>query len=119
MLNKYPAWKNLLILLVVLLGFLYSAPNLYQNDEALQITSGNLNLSDADFEVVVTALEAAQIDYFGGELSDANLLLRFDNVEDQLRAKTAVEDALGDAHGSFGGDPEEDHPQNQHGSQGP
>ncbi|MEC7581029.1 MAG: hypothetical protein VYC85_01360, partial [Pseudomonadota bacterium] len=32
MLNRYPLWKNLLILLIVVLGLLYSAPNLYPDD---------------------------------------------------------------------------------------
>lgn len=29
MLNKYPLWKYLLILAVLAVGFIYSAPNLY------------------------------------------------------------------------------------------
>lgn len=96
MLNKYPAWKNILILIVVILGFLYSVPNLYPDDEAIQITNENLSINQSDFEVVTTALEAAQVDFFGEELGEENLLLRFESVEDQLRAKTAVEDALSD-----------------------
>lgn len=65
MLNKYPLWKNLLILAVVLLGFLYSVPNLYQNDEAIQVTNTNLdiNINASDLAVVTTALEAAQVDF--------------------------------------------------------
>ncbi len=45
MLNKYPLWKYLLVLIVVLLGIFYAAPNLYKPDPALQIvlelTQGN------------------------------------------------------------------------------
>ena len=37
MLNKYPLWKYLLVLFVLLLGFFYAAPNLYAPDPALQI----------------------------------------------------------------------------------
>ena len=96
MLNRYPLWKNILILLVVLWGLLYSAPNLYPDNEALQITNESLNLNSADVEVITTALEAAQVEFFGEEVSDTELLLRFDSVEDQLRAKTAIEDALTD-----------------------
>ena len=96
MLNRYPLWKNILILLIVLWGLLYSAPNLYPDDEALQITNEGLNLNSADVEVITTALEAAQVEFFGEEVSDTELLLRFDSVEDQLRAKTAIEDALTD-----------------------
>jgi preprotein translocase subunit SecD len=94
MLNKYPAWKNILILIVVILGFLYSVPNMYPNDEAIQITNESLSINESDLEVVTTALEAAQVEFFGEELSEESLLLRFDSVEDQLRAKTAVEQAL-------------------------
>ena len=96
MLNRYPLWKNILILLIVLWGLLYSAPNLYPDDEALQITNEGLNLNSADVEVITTALEAAQVEFFGEEVSDTDILLRFDSVEDQLRAKTAIEDALTD-----------------------
>ena len=38
MLNKYPLWKYLLVLSVLLLGLFYAAPNLYKPDSALQIT---------------------------------------------------------------------------------
>jgi preprotein translocase subunit SecD len=96
MLNRYPLWKNILILLIVLWGLLYSAPNLYPDNEALQITNESLNLNSADVEVITTALEAAQVEFFGEEVSDTDILLRFDSVEDQLRAKTAIEDALTD-----------------------
>ena len=64
MLNRYPLWKNLLILFVVVLGLLYSAPNLYPDDEAILINNENLEMSEADVAQVETALEAAQIDFF-------------------------------------------------------
>ncbi len=96
MLNKYPAWKNILILVVVVLGLVYSAPNLYPDDEALQISNENLNLNASDVAVITTALEAAEIDYFGENLTDQGLMLRFEGVDEQLRAKTVIEEALTD-----------------------
>jgi len=96
MLNKYPAWKNILILIVVLLGLVYSVPNLYPDDEALQISNENLDVNQSDLEVMTTALEAAEIDFFGEEFTETGLLLRFDEVDDQLRAKTVIEEALTD-----------------------
>lgn len=96
MLNKYPAWKNILILVVVLLGLVYSVPNLYPDDEALQISNENLSLNESDVAVITTALEAAEIDYFGENLTEQGLLLRFEGVDDQLRAKTVIEEALTD-----------------------
>lgn len=94
MLNRYPLWKNLLILLVVLLGLVYSVPNIYPDDEAIQITSANLLLNESDTAVVTTALEAAEIDFFGLEFDENSMLVRFNSVEEQLRAKTAIENAL-------------------------
>ena len=44
MLNKYPLWKYLLVLAVLLIGFMYAAPNLYAPDPALQIT-GDVSVS--------------------------------------------------------------------------
>ena len=96
MLNHYPAWKNLLILLVASLGILYSVPNLYPDDEALQITHESQELVQADLDNITTALEAAQQRTLAQELNDSGILLRFDSVEEQLIAKTAIEEALTD-----------------------
>ena len=96
MLNKYPAWKNLLILLVVFLGFLYSVPNIYPDDEAIQISADGVSMNESDMATITTALEAAQIDFFGEEVTDESILVRVSSVEDQLIAKTAIEDALTD-----------------------
>ena len=96
MLNHYPLWKNLLILFIVVLGLLYSAPNLYPDDEAILINNENLEISEADVAVVETALEAAQIDFFGVVSDENSMQFRFEDVEDQFRAKTVIEQALTD-----------------------
>lgn len=96
MLNRYPAWKNILVLLAVALGILYSVPNLYPDDEALQVTHESRELVQPDLDNITTALEAAQSRALSSELNDSGILLRFDTVEEQLRAKTAIEDALTD-----------------------
>ena len=38
MLNRYPLWKNLMVILVVAIGILYSLPNIYGEDPAVQIS---------------------------------------------------------------------------------
>ncbi len=96
MLNRYPVWKNALILLVVFLGFLYSVPNIYPDDEAIQVSADGVSLNESDMEIVTTALEAAQVEFFGDEISEESILIRVNSVEDQLIAKTAIEDALTD-----------------------
>jgi preprotein translocase subunit SecD len=96
MLNQYPAWKNALVLVVVLLGFLYSIPNIYPDDEAIQVSTDSLSLNESDMALITTALEAAQVEFFGEEVSEENILIRLNSVDDQLVAKTAIEDALSD-----------------------
>ena len=96
MLNRYPLWKNLLILFFVVLGLLYSAPNLYPDDEAILINNENLEMSEADVAQVETALEAAQIDFFGVEIDANSMQIRLNGVEDQFRAKTTIEESLTD-----------------------
>ena len=38
MLNRYPLWKNALIVLVLALGAIYAAPNLFPPDFAVQVS---------------------------------------------------------------------------------
>lgn len=39
MLNRYPLWKYLMVIVVIAIGFLYAAPNLYGEDPALQVSA--------------------------------------------------------------------------------
>ncbi|CAE7162041.1 secD [Symbiodinium microadriaticum] len=94
MLNKYPLWKNLLILAVAIFGFVYSIPNLYEDDEAILLSNESFEVTESDLNIATTALEAAQVEFFDMELTDDNLIFRVDSVDDQLRAKTALEEAF-------------------------
>ncbi|MEX0617827.1 MAG: protein translocase subunit SecD [Pseudohongiellaceae bacterium] len=95
MLNRYPAWKNILILVIVLLGLVYAAPNLYPDDPAIQVSHETGAMNVGDLAVITTALEAAGVEFFGEELLESGALVRLAGSEAQLRAKTAVEQALG------------------------
>lgn len=100
MLNKFPLWKYLLIVAVLLIGFLYSAPNLYPDDPAIQI-SGNstaMEVGQDDLERASRALQEAGIDVKAMSLAEQGRggLLRLVNKEDQLPAKDVVRKALGE-----------------------
>ena len=100
MLNKFPLWKYLLILAVLAIGFLYSLPNLYPDDPAIQI-SGNssaMRVEQADLDRASRALEAAGISVKATSLANQGRagLLRLNNAEDQLPAKDLVRKALSD-----------------------
>ena len=67
MLNKYPLWKYLLVLFVLLLGLFYAAPNLYAPDPALQIAgqSSAQLIDEKTLRRATIALEEAAIEHFG------------------------------------------------------
>ena len=100
MLNKYPLWKYVLILAVLVIGFIYSAPNLYPDDAAIQVSgaSTSLQVNQADLDRVGKALNAAGIQVKSASLAEGGKggLLRLTKAEDQLPAKDVVRKALGD-----------------------
>jgi len=100
MLNKYPLWKYLLVLLVVLLGLFYAAPNLYAPDPALQITGENSaqQIDDATLRRALKSLDEAGIVHFGETIDEdgRNALIRLEDAEQQLAAQARVSRALGD-----------------------
>ncbi|RCL29442.1 protein translocase subunit SecD [Pseudomonas sp. AFG_SD02_1510_Pfu_092] len=99
MLNKYPLWKYALILVVLAIGFIYSAPNLYPDDPAVQISgaSSALQVNQADLDRVSKALGDANIAVKGVSLGEKGSgLIRLTSQEDQLPAKDVVRKALGD-----------------------
>jgi preprotein translocase subunit SecD len=94
MVNHYAPWRYVLLLLIVVIGALYAAPNLYGEDPALQI-SHRVNLIDqAEVANIKSLLENEGVDYRSIELDGNNILVRFASEEEQLRAATQVRDAL-------------------------
>lgn len=100
MLNRYPLWKYLLILFVAILGFIYSVPNLYTPDPAVQISgdSSGTDINQAVLQQVEKALDEAGIDYFGAEANGKSALVRFQNGDQQIRAQRALKSALGTSY---------------------
>lgn len=100
MLNKYPLWKYILIVAVLAVGFLYSAPNLYPDDAAIQVTgaSSALQVGQADLDKASKALADAGIAVKAAAVAENGKggLLRLVKQEDQLPAKDVVRNALGD-----------------------
>jgi preprotein translocase subunit SecD len=102
MLNRFPLWKYLLIVVVLGIAFIYSAPNLYPDDPAVQITGAatSLNVTEADLDRASKALAEAGIEVKSANLDEQGRggLLRLTDQDDQLPAKDVVRRALGDAY---------------------
>lgn len=94
--NRYPLWKYLLILVVLLVGLLYALPNLYGEDPAVQISAGRgVELDQAIQERVQAVLDRRGIASGGVERVEDQLLVRFPDVESQLAAADLVREELG------------------------
>ncbi len=99
MINQYPLWKNLIIVVVLLLGVLYALPNIYGEDPALQITRARAGELDTGMRgSVLATLETADISYKSLESDDQQILVRFNDTDAQLRAVDYIKAALGNAY---------------------
>ena len=98
MLNKFPLWKNLMVVGILVLAFLYALPNLYPDDPALQISHENDLITEIDVGMATDALRAADIAWFGEEVNANGGLIRFESLEEQLRAKALIEQTLGSGY---------------------
>jgi preprotein translocase subunit SecD len=94
--NRYAAWKYVLILILVIAGALYALPNIYGNEPALQVTSSRGGEAGELTELAIgAALDVAGITPRSLEVQENGLLVRFANEEDQLRGQNAIKDELG------------------------
>ena len=93
--NRYSLWKYLLILILISVGFLFALPNLYDKEPALQVSSSRTEISELTEFQVSNALEEAGIAYKGIEVGLETLVIRFSDVETQLKAQPVVETSLG------------------------
>jgi len=99
MLNKYPWWKYGIIFMVLGVGLLYSLPNLYPDDAAIQISGSNVavQVTEQDLAKVTQQLELANIAIKSSEaLAGKAGLIRLTKLEDQLPAKEIARKVLGD-----------------------
>ncbi|MCC5851540.1 MAG: protein translocase subunit SecD [Alkalimonas sp.] len=99
MLNHNPAWRYFLVILVLLVGTLYALPNLYPEDPAIQVsaTRGG-EVGQDSLALLERRFSEENISLKGIELQDGQLLARFFNTEDQLRARSVVDQALGNTY---------------------
>lgn len=97
MLNQYPSWKYILLLVVLVFGSIYALPNIYGSDPAIQISATRNSTVDSSVESkALEALKKSNIELRSSVLDDTGLLLRFADVEQQLQAADEIRDAIGE-----------------------
>ena len=89
-------WRYLVFALVIALGGLYAAPNLFPPDFALQISADNSGhaVDSVLLGELATALEEAGVPVIGSELAAEGGLIRVASAGDQLRASAFLQERL-------------------------
>ncbi|BFU60963.1 MULTISPECIES: protein translocase subunit SecD [Rodentibacter] len=96
MLNRYPLWKNLMVILVVAIGILYSLPNIYGEDPAVQISgTRGQQANTSTLGLVQEVLKTNNLPTKSLVLEQGSILARFNNTDDQLLAKDKIAEKLG------------------------
>ena len=96
MLNRYPLWKNLMVIFLVAIGILYALPNLYGEDPAVQISGTRGQEADSGvLSEVQTVLKDNHLTTKSVVLENGSILVRFDNTDAQLLAKDKITEKLG------------------------
>ena len=95
--NRYPTWKYILVAVVILIGLLYTIPNFYGESPAVQIsaTKATVKADPALLKQVEATLQLANIKYNGLYIDASGVKVRFDNTDDQLKAKDKLIANLG------------------------
>jgi len=94
--NQYPLWKNLLVVVVVLIGLFFALPNAFDQDPSIEVSGTRRAKVDANTESKVKqAMESAGITYKAVEAENGKLLIRLKDSESQLKAQEKLAEALG------------------------
>jgi len=93
--NRYPLWKNLIVVVVVLVGLFYALPNFFGEEPALQISKRDGAVEQTALAEAQSALRAAGIEYTRSETQNESALIRFPSTDAQLEAVDVVRAALG------------------------
>ncbi|WLI88734.1 protein translocase subunit SecD [Massilia sp. R2A-15] len=95
--NRYPLWKYILIVIALLFGALYTAPNYFGESPALQVTTGKttIKVNDATSAQVAAALKQEGIApdriSLDGQGAGTSVRVRFPTTDAQFKAKLALE----------------------------
>jgi preprotein translocase subunit SecD len=95
--NRYPLWKNSIIVVSVLLGLLYTLPNFYGESPAVQISP--IRTTDKPDTVLLARVEDTlkknNIPINGIFLEIGGIKVRFSDTDIQLKAKDILQSELG------------------------
>src|ERR1700761_3155307 len=98
--NRYPLWKYAVMLVALVIGLVYTLPNLFGEAPAVQVSSGKatVKLDSTTLSAVEAALAANQIKpddvTFDNSSTNANIRVRLPDTDTQLRVKDLLQKSL-------------------------
>ncbi len=94
--NRYPWWKYAIILVALVVGALYTAPNFFGESPAVQVSSAKptVKVEPALVGRVQDALKAAGIGADFVQLEGSSVRARFTDTDTQLKARDVIAKAL-------------------------
>jgi preprotein translocase subunit SecD len=95
--NKYPAWKYVIIALAILVSVIYGAPNLFGEVPAVQVSGAraSVKIDDALRTGIEEALKLADVALLGTDLEEGKLRFRFADTDTQLKARDVIQAKVG------------------------
>jgi preprotein translocase subunit SecD len=94
--NRYPWWKYAIIVIALVVGALYTAPNFFGESPAVQVSSAKptVKVDQALVGRVQDALKAASVNADFVALEGMSVRARFADTDTQLKARDAIAKAL-------------------------
>lgn len=98
MLNQYPLWKYILLIVVLVFSSIFALPNLFGEDPAVQISHRTKSLLAEDKLAVEQIINAKALTIKSAEIDQGRLLIRFNDTKAQLIAAQALKESLDRQH---------------------
>jgi preprotein translocase subunit SecD len=94
--NRFPLWKNLLVASALVIGLLYTLPNLFGQYPAVQVSATRTaQVDETTVARVKRALDEEKVGFVEAVLTDKGVRIRFEDTDTQIRARDVVQKVLG------------------------
>lgn len=93
--NKYPLWKNALLVILAIIAIIYTIPNLYSEDPVVQISTDTAMDPHAILKQTKALLEEANLSYRSAHIQGDGVEVRFSSTDTQLHARDVINHGLG------------------------
>jgi preprotein translocase subunit SecD len=93
--NKFPLWKNSLLIILVILGLIYALPNFFMEKPVVQVSIPARAKPDAVKEKIQKIFSKSKISYQSLETTASDITAVFSTTDTQLLARDALKKMLG------------------------